>query len=600
MKALCLKFSYLMICTLLLLSLFITAKTFAANTYYVSPTGNDSGSGSSIAPFKSIQKAANIVNPGDTVIVMDGDYIDNISAGEVVNIWRSGTSTGWITFKSANKWGAKIDCQNNTTSYGWNIGAISYVNIENFEIFGCTWGGIWSNMSAHDVYIYSNKIHDIGRWDGCPNYMYGRPGIFQGLGTSHHTYDSNIFYSIGRYPQGTPDPSDECVQHFYQHDQGIYTRGLGYNTVMNNVFYDLQAGFAVAVGTDSPPNMNTNMIIVNNTIDMYNPGLPGDIVTDAGVQNLLVQNNIFFNPNSHAIYSSCEWGQDTGWANNQLKNNLVYPNIPWFSPSSQCVNFRGSFTETGTVLNQNPDFVDEVNRNYHLTSGSPAIYAGLTFSDRTYDADGNSIAGTPDIGSYEYVVLPADTTAPSTPTGLAAAVVSSTQINLSWSASTDNVGVTGYKIYRNGTQITTTTGTSYASTGLSSSTVYTYTISAYDAAGNASPQSGPVSVTTLSTTADTTTPSTPSDLKASVVSSTQINLSWTASTDNVGVAGYKIYRNGTQIATTTGTSYANTGLFPSTTYTYTVSAYDAAGNNSSQSSSVSVRTVRTVKDPVRK
>jgi chitodextrinase len=190
---------------------------------------------------------------------------------------------------------------------------------------------------------------------------------------------------------------------------------------------------------------------------------------------------------------------------------------------------------------------------------------------------------------------PTDTTAPSTPAGLSAAVVSSSQINLAWTASTDNVGVAGYKVYRNGAQVATSSGTSYADTGLSPSTTYTYTVSAYDAAGNASPQSGSVSATTQASAQapDITPPSTPAGLAAAVISSTQINLSWTASTDNVGVAGYRVYRNGSQIATTTSTSYANTGLTPSTTYTYTVSAYDAAGNASSQSGSVSATTQAT-------
>ena len=85
---------------------------------------------------------------------------------------------------------------------------------------------------------------------------------------------------------------------------------------------------------------------------------------------------------------------------------------------------------------------------------------------------------------------------------------------------------------------------------------------------------------------DTTKPSIPANLTAIAVSSSQINLSWAASTDNVGVTGYRIYRGGNQIATSATTNYSNTGLSPSTAYTYTVSAYDAAGNNSLQSASV--------------
>jgi len=184
-----------------------------------------------------------------------------------------------------------------------------------------------------------------------------------------------------------------------------------------------------------------------------------------------------------------------------------------------------------------------------------------------------------------------DTQAPSVPAGLAASVISSSQINLSWSASTDNVGVTGYKIYRGGTLLTTTTSRTYNNTGLAASTAYSYMVSAIDAAGNESSQCTAVSATTQAAqVTDTTKPLVPAGLAASVISSSQINLSWSASTDNVGVTGYKIYRGGTLLTTTTSRTYNNTGLTASTAYSYRVSAIDAAGNESSQCTAVSATT----------
>src|SRR5213595_3659096 len=184
---------------------------------------------------------------------------------------------------------------------------------------------------------------------------------------------------------------------------------------------------------------------------------------------------------------------------------------------------------------------------------------------------------------------PPDTTPPSVPTGLRATAVSSSQINLSWAASSDNVGVSGYRVFRDGTQIATTSATSFPNTGLSPSTTYSYTVAAFDAAGNLSAQSSPASATTPAAP-DTTPPSVPTGLTASAVSSSQINLSWAASSDNVGVSGYRVYRNGAQIATTSATSFPNTGLSPSTTYSYTVAAFDAAGNLSAQSGPASATT----------
>jgi chitodextrinase len=182
--------------------------------------------------------------------------------------------------------------------------------------------------------------------------------------------------------------------------------------------------------------------------------------------------------------------------------------------------------------------------------------------------------------------LPPDTIAPSTPTELLASAVSSLQINLSWTASTDNVKVTHYIVRRNGVQVATPATTSFADTGLSAATTYGYTVAARDAAGNISPNSTSVSVTI----ADTTPPSTPTGLSATAAGSTGANLSWSASTDNVAVTGYIVRRNGVQVATPATTSYADTGLSAVTTYSYTVAARDAAGNISPNSASVSVTT----------
>ncbi len=95
-------------------------------------------------------------------------------------------------------------------------------------------------------------------------------------------------------------------------------------------------------------------------------------------------------------------------------------------------------------------------------------------------------AGTQRIGAPDAAPLPPDAQAPTVPSNLRAQAVSSSQINLTWNASTDNVGVTGYKISRAGAQIDTTTSTSYSNTALNASTAYSYTVAAYDAGGNAS------------------------------------------------------------------------------------------------------------------
>ncbi len=175
---------------------------------------------------------------------------------------------------------------------------------------------------------------------------------------------------------------------------------------------------------------------------------------------------------------------------------------------------------------------------------------------------------------------PPDTTAPTAPGTPTFASITGTGAAVSWSASTDNVGVTGYEVYLNGaaTPAATTTGaTTVNLTGLTNGTTYSVTVKAKDAAGNVSAASGAGTLKTL----DTAAPSAPTGVGATNVTPTSATINWTASTDNVGVTGYEVYLNGaaTPVATTTGATTANlTGLSPQTTYAVTVKAKDAAGN----------------------
>ena len=111
---------------------------------------------------------------------------------------------------------------------------------------------------------------------------------------------------------------------------------------------------------------------------------------------------------------------------------------------------------------------------------------------RSRDAAGNERVGT----NSTFRTLSQDTTPPTVPTGVVATAASSTQINLSWNASTDNVGVTGYNVFRNGTQVGTPTVPSFQDSGLARASTYTYTVSARDAAGNVSPLSAAASAST--------------------------------------------------------------------------------------------------------
>ncbi len=327
-----------------------------------------------------------------------------------------------------------------------------------------------------------------------------------------------------------------------------------------------------------------------------------------------------------------------------------------------------------------------------------------------------------------------DTQAPTAPTNLAASNITTTTVDLSWSASTDNVGVTEYQVLQDGSVLGTVTGTSASIDNLTPATSYTYTVKALDAAGNISAASNAVTITTeddsqgsyceskgnnssyewiaevsigsftnssgaagysdftgqtvelpagettnltltpefasstyneywkiwidynndytfssdelafdagsMSSSAvngsitvpsdasgttrmrvsmkyngeptaceafsygevedytvtftsgggDTQAPTAPTNLSSANITTTSVDLSWSASSDNVGVTEYQVLQNGSVLGTVTGTSANVTGLTPATTYTFTVKAVDAAGNVSAASNAISVTT----------
>jgi len=192
---------------------------------------------------------------------------------------------------------------------------------------------------------------------------------------------------------------------------------------------------------------------------------------------------------------------------------------------------------------------------------------------------------------YVYLTILQDSEPPSTST-LTATAVSTSRIDLSWTACTDNKGVAGYKIHNsNGTHLRTVNGTSTYFDNLNPSTQYCYTVTAHDGAGNESAHSNQACATTLSEQQDTTAPSIPT-LTATAASSSRIDLSWSTSTDNVGVAGYKIYNgSGTYLSSGNGTSTSFTGLNPNTQYCYKITAYDAANNESGYSNTACATTL---------
>ncbi|MEJ2852398.1 MULTISPECIES: PQQ-dependent sugar dehydrogenase [unclassified Saccharothrix] len=211
-------------------------------------------------------------------------------------------------------------------------------------------------------------------------------------------------------------------------------------------------------------------------------------------------------------------------------------------------------------------------------------------------ADGAQVVQLSDTGAasqqWQMVKLGStDTTPPTAPANPRTSNLTCTGVTFSWSASTDNVGVAFYDIYHDGQLMTSVPGTALsANLTVSPGATWGLYVNARDAAGNVSQASATVTITVPQCQADTTPPSTPTGVTATA-SGTSVAVAWSASTDNIGVTGYEVLRDGVQVGSTSGTtSFTDSGLAANTRYEYRVRARDAQGNRSTPSTAVAVTT----------
>lgn len=277
-----------------------------------------------------------------------------------------------------------------------------------------------------------------------------------------------------------------------------------------------------------------------------------------------------------------------------------------------------------------------------------ASLAGYDFPPQSVSTGASSDYGIPsgNLWSVDFTDT-GDTTPPTIPTDLSLDTMAIGNAELSWTASTDDDVVEGYRVFRNGGSIGTTATTAYTDATPSCCSSYSYTVTAFDPAANESAHSDPVIGTTgpeeqdpdlhvdgvvdlkdvvvmagywldadcgiladlnadeivdlhdfhllrlAWTGPDEQAPSIPAGLTVDDVTETTVALSWTAATDNVAVAGYRVFRDGGSVATTSATAYTDSGLTAETVYSYTVSAFDTAvpANESAQSSPLVVTTL---------
>jgi len=350
--------------------------------------GNDANPGTSTLPFRTLQQAADVVNPGDGVLVRDGVYT---AGSTVLTIGRSGTARNWILFRAAHRWGAVVDGRNNRSAYGIRIRA-NYIRVEGFEVRGLSNSGIDAFAGnelvavTHDVAIVGNHIHDIGRI--CDDGSGGRGGIAAYV--SNLVIEQNVIHDIGRLGPGEQG-CNPTTTNWQNHDHGVY-HAVGDSVVIrNNIFYHNARGWSYhrysGVGATA-----RGVYILNNTFAFPNPNRDGQILIAGATDGLVIANNIFYQPTTAGV----RWGTGGSWAGARLESNLSTAAVS--APSVSGVTFVGNIEHT------DPKLVSPVGLDFHLQSGSPAIGVGVASGLVKKDfADMSRPRGARcDIGAYEF------------------------------------------------------------------------------------------------------------------------------------------------------------------------------------------------------
>ena len=596
-------------------------------TYYVSPSGNDAAAGTSVAPFATLQHAADLTQAGDTVMAEPGTYSHGFALGW--NGTQNGTASAPITFDAQP--GATITGANSRTADAIDLEGSSYVTVEGFTITNpngaITRAGVravgTTTGNSEGVIVKNVSVTGAGEWGIFTAFtddllLQGNYSAQNNTDTSvasfnhHGIYVSNssqrpvirgntVWGNLGNgihlngdaSAGGTGIIAGALIEGNVIYDNGvnggsaINCDGVQNSRIQNNLIYNEHAS-GISLYQIDGGGASTGDLVVNNTI-MIAAGGRWDLNLASAATGTTAYNNILLNAgNGGSISASADSLSGLRSDYNVVMDrftpdgNTNYTLSQWQSATGQD---RHSLETTAAQLFVNPSGTPP---DYHLRSNSPAIDIGGALASPNqpplYDLDGNSRpqgAGY-DIGAYEFAATAA---APAAPSNLAATAAGAAQINLSW---TDNSGnETSFFIERstdgvNFTQITAvgTNVTTYGDSGLAASTTYVYRVRAANSAGD-SAYSNTASATTAAAGSNGV-PATPSALTATAVSANQVKLSWTEPASNQ--TGFQIQRaTGTGAYLAIGTagatakSYTDSNAAAGTSYSFRVVATNAAG-----------------------
>jgi fibronectin type 3 domain-containing protein len=475
---------------------------------------------------------------------------------------------------------------------GYRLERCQGVGCSNFTQSATPSGTRFNDAGLNASTSYSYRVRAV---DGVPN--------FSGYSNTVSARTESAAASIAHV-----QASESCDGELYQ----------AVNTTLNSA---QRAGdlIVVAVGWSDPTAVVTS--ISDSSENTYTLAVGPTLASFAGRQSIYYAKNIAgasagINTVTVAFSSTVPWPD---------LRVLEYSGIDPANPLDAVVATIGTGTTTTSAPVTTTNASDLLVAANYVESSTTGPGAGYTqrllggcadiAEDRIVSATGSYTASASlnDTGGWVMQVAAfkglgsstgsGDAQAPTAPTNVSANAVSVSQVDLSWTASTDNVGVTAYQVERcqgagctNFAQIAAPTAAAFSDAGLVASTTYRYRVRAIDAASNLSAYSAIVTATTL-TVLDTQPPSTPTGLTATVVSSSQINLSWNASTDNVGVVGYRVERcqgvgcsSFAQVGAPVGTTFTDTTVVAPNSYTYRVLAVDAVPNLSGYSSTATAST----------
>ncbi len=425
--------------------------------YYVSPDGNDSNNGSKTLPFRSIQKAVGIMAPGDTVVVIAGDY------PECVTISKSGSSesTRLLIF-SESLHGAKcsgfrikgdfvtldgfdVEADAVKNYVGISVAGKSNVEILNCKVHECPMGGI---NFAHDAVqgsnnarIINNILEHNGQWGinliGSNGLIEGNeitktvqhhpkgdePG-FQGndadglrIFGDNHIIRGNRVLDIGDPGDGgNIDPHVDCLQTW---DGSLNGQPVMTNTIIEGNYFRVKHFTGKGILLESTTGNACHHLIIRNNIFEYRD--IGVAAFSGEFHDIFIYNNVF-----NSILSGDSWGTSvalTNVTNYDYRNNITVDchkehrkilggsgivdyNLAWSSDGSHFTMEPG--LQAHDLMGVNPKFVKYTGNfgenDYHLQAGSPAINAGAALSDVPNDFDGTARpqGSGYDIGAFEF------------------------------------------------------------------------------------------------------------------------------------------------------------------------------------------------------